>query len=633
MPITRPLGAFAFVVLLLVPQSSHTGLVPFAAAAQTSSSQHSDPAVDAALHDAEQDLRAGRVYAALAKCQDALKLNPASARAYYLTAVIKLQQGEQDEAKKNMLQSIKLDPSLAAAHLDLGRLYFQAKQWRSAETEFHAAQKLGDATGNAEYGLGLALVADSRTAEAIPHFTAAVQLIPKDSEGFFSRLFTLMAAEFEVKQVTSARRHLAELEKLAPRNPALYYQLGSLFKQQHLLDDADAMLDRSAGLLADGESSPMLPHSLSDIRLEIAHLRFDRHDYLGAVQSLDKFDWAAAEPQAKAFAREVEGESLLAAGKAQQAQDRLRQAVALDPSNPELFFRCAWALLMAGDLAEAAKMASIASNRWPQDPEVPLLFAVLERERMPKRAHLPYTADWHLKGEGLVCCPCNVPCPCRSNGHPTHRHCENTGVFRIAQGHYGGVPLDGFTFASVDAAMGEGGLPSALYVNASASDEQLIALERIFQSFDPMRPFLFLDVKRVPLALARPDANTFEVHVSGMFEIKIRRDLDDTGKPQLETAALDNFSNRLEYARNLLYKVWDAEGALRWDYSGRQANFRTIDLDARDYRERTMLAQFTDGTGFFNAKQLDLIKSQKLPTLASYPKDNGGPTHRSCAGQ
>jgi len=633
MPITRPLGAFAFVVLLLVPQSSHTGQVPFAAAAQTSSSQHSDPAVDAALHDAEQDLRAGRVYAALAKCQDALKLNPASARAYYLTAVIKLQQGEQDEAKKNLLQSIKLDPSLAAAHLDLAKLYFQSKQWRDAETEFHAAQKLGDATGNAEYGLGLALVADSRTAEAIPHFTAAVQLIPKDSEGFFSRLFTLMAAEFEVKQVTSARRHLAELEKLAPRNPALYYQLGSLFKQQHLLDDADAMLDRSAGLLADGESSPMLPHSLSDIRLEIAHLRFDRHDYLGAVQSLDKFDWAAAEPQAKAFAREVEGESLLAAGKAQQAQERLRQAVALDPSNPELFFRCAWALLMAGDLAEAAKMASSASNRWPQDPEVPLLFAVLERERMPKRAHLPYTADWHLKGEGLVCCPCNVPCPCRSNGHPTHRHCENTGVFRIAQGHYGGVPLDGFTFASVDAAMGEGGLPSALYVNASASDEQLIALERIFQSFDPMRPFLFLDVKRVPLALARPDANTFEVHVSGMFEIKIRRDLDDTGKPQLETAALDNFSNRIEYARNLLYKVWDAEGALRWDYSGRQANFRTIDLDARDYRERTMLAQFTDGAGFFNAKQLDLIKSQKLPTLASYPKDNGGPTHRSCAGQ
>ncbi len=631
MPIARPLAALALVVLL-VPQSSHTGLTPFAAA-QSSTAQQSSPAVNAALREAEFDLRAGRVDAALAKCQEVLKLDPTSSRAYYLTAVIASQRGDQDEAKKNLLQAIKHDPSLAPAHMDLGKLYFQSKQWRAAETEFQAARKLGDATGNAEFGLGLALVADSRTAEAIPHFAAAVQLIPKDSEGLFSRLFTLMAAEFEVKQLAPGRQHLAELQKLAPRNPALYYQVGSLFKQQHMLDDADGMLERSAGLLAEGESSPMLPRSLSDIRLEIAHLRFDRHDYLGALQSLDKFDWATAEPQAQAFAREVEGESLLAGGKAQQAKERLRQAVALNPSDPELFFRCAWALLMAGDLAEAAKMASTASNRWPQDPEVPLLFAVLERERMPKRAHLPFTADWHLKGEGMVCCPCNVPCPCRSNGHPTHRHCENTGVFHIAQGHYGDVSLDGFTFASVDAAMGEGGLPSALYVNGSASDEQLIALERIFQGFDPMRPFLFLDVKRVPLALARPDANTYEVHVSGVFDIKIRRDLDDTGKPQLETAALDNFSNRLEYARNLLYKVWDAEGGLRWDYSGRQANFRTIDLDARDYRERTMLSQFTDGAGFFNAKQLDLIKNQKLPTLASYPKDTNGPSHRSCAGQ
>jgi Flp pilus assembly protein TadD len=631
MPITRLLSAFALTVLP-VPHSSHTGLVPFAAAAQTSPA-HSIPAADAALRDAELDLRSGRLDEALAKCREALKLDPESARAYYLTAVVALQRGEQDEAKKDLLQSIKLDPSLGAAHMDLGRLYFQSKQWHPAELEFQAARKLGDATGNAEFGLGLALVADSRITEALPHLGAAVQLSPKDSEGLFTRLFTLMAAEFEVKQLATARQHLAELEKLSPRNPALYYRIGSLFKQQHMLDDADAMLERSVGLLAEGESSPSLPQGLSGIRLEIAHLRFDRHDYPGALRSLDKFDWATAEPQAQAFAREVEGESLLAGGKAQQAQERLRQAVALNPSDPELFFRCAWALLMAGDFDEATRMASAASTRWPQDPEVPLLFAVLERERLPKRAHIPFTADWHLKGEGMVCCPCNVPCPCRSNGHPTHRHCENTGVFHIAQGHYGGVSLDGFSFASIDAEMGEGGLPASLYVNGSASDEQLIALERIFQSFDPIRPFLFLDVKRAPLAFTRPDANTYEVHVSGVFDIKIRRDLNDTGKPLLETAALDTFSNRLEYARNLLYKVWYAEGGLRWDYSGRQANFRTIDLDARDYRERTMLAQFTDGAGFFNTKQLDLIKNQGLPTLASYPKDTNSASHRTCAGQ
>jgi Flp pilus assembly protein TadD len=628
--ITPRLAALVLAALV-VAASGPAGSLPLAAAQIPPA--HSVPAADAALHDAELALRSGNLDEALAKCREVLKLQPESARAYYLTAVIALQRGDQDEAKKNLLQSIQFDPSLGAAHLDLGRLYFQSKQWHSAEIEFQAAQKLGDATGNAEFGWGLALVADSRTAEALPHLAAAVQLSPKNSEGRFTRLFTLMAAEFEVKQLVPARRHLAGLEQLSPRNPALYYRVGSLFKQQHMLDDADKMLERSADLLAEGESSPMLPQSISDIRLEIARLRFERHDYSGALQSLGQFDGATADPHAQAFVREVEGATLLAAGKPADAQQKLREAVRLDPSNPDLFFRCAWALLMAGDLNEAARMASAADRQWPQDPEVPLLFAVLERERLPKRAHVPFTADWHLRGEGMVCCPCNVPCPCRSNGHPTHRHCENTGVFHIAQGHYGGVSLDGFTFASIDADMAEGGLPAALYVNASATDEQLIALERIFQSFEPIKPFLFLDVKRLPLSLARPDVKTYEVHVSGLFDIKIRRDLDDTGKPLLETAAIDNFSNRLEYARNLIYKVWDANGGLRWDYSGRQANFRTIDLDARDYRDRAMLAQFTDGSGFFNRKQLDLIKSQGLPTLPSYPNSTGHTAGKTCTGQ
>jgi Txe/YoeB family toxin of Txe-Axe toxin-antitoxin module len=168
--------------------------------------------------------------------------------------------------------------------------------------------------------------------------------------------------------------------------------------------------------------------------------------------------------------------------------------------------------------------------------------------------------------------------------------------------------------------MGAENVPSTLYVDASATDEQLIALERIYQSFKPLQPFVLLSVKRVPLALVSPDEKTYEVNVPGLLKIEIRRQLDAKGNPQMETAALDYFSNRLEYAHNLVYKVWNPEGDLRWDYSGRQANFRTIDLDSRDYREQRMLIQYADGSGYFTKKQLELIKSQKLPTLPSYPK-------------
>ena len=102
--------------------------------------------------------------------------------------------------------------------------------------------------------------------------------------------------------------------------------------------------------------------------------------------------------------------------------------------------------------------------------------------------------------------------------------------------------------------------------------------------------------------------------------MRVQRELNTRGQPLFPTAALDQFSNLIEYARNLTYKVWDQNGNLKWDYSGRQANFRIIDLDSRAYVNQTMLIQFADGSGGFNAKQVELIRSQGLPMLQNLPR-------------
>jgi len=163
--------------------------------------------------------------------------------------------------------------------------------------------------------------------------------------------------------------------------------------------------------------------------------------------------------------------------------------------------------------------------------------------------------------------------------------------------------------------------PPYLYVGQSANDDQLIALERLIQSFNPLRPLTILNVKRTELSFRKlPKDQVYEVKIPGVLDIKIQRQLDAQGEPLMPTAALDYFSNTLEYARNSIYKAWAPDGSLRWDYSGRQANYRRIDLDSRAYEERKMLIQFADGSGFFNDKQLELIKSLKLPTLRNYPK-------------
>ncbi len=576
------------------------------------------PPLDEVLRQAQAALEADRLEEALGRCREAIELDPRSAHAYYLLGVVDLERGAQDEARQALLQSVKLDPSHIGTHVYLGKVYLVSKEWTAAAREFQAATRLGDATGSGEFGQALAVLGESHYQEALPHLLASVNADPKDPE----RLYTLLATELQLKQVDAARHHLAEIEQLNPDDPWIHARLGQILAKHGMTEAAEAMLDRAASLLAKTAKSPGPPDlKRSDLYLEIARLRYGEHDYRGTLEELNKIEASRLGPQAQAEMYHLQGAALLEEGQAQEARDKLRRAAEMNPSAADYFVHWAWAELLAGDMKAAASAAEIAKREWPQVSNVQLLLAILERERMPERVRVPFSAPWHLKGHGLVCCPCKVPCPCRSNAPPTYGHCENTGAYRITEGHYADIRLDGLTFAAVDALMGEEKIPSSVYVDSSSTDEQVIALERIFQTFNPLHPFLFLNVKRakVSFVVSQP-GRTYEVSVPGVIQIKIQRQLDSKGEPLVRTAALDYFSNTLEYARNLTYKVWDDDGKLRWDFSGRQANFRTVDLDSQAYRDQQMLVQYIDESGFFNRKQLELIKSLKLPTLRSYPK-------------
>jgi hypothetical protein len=136
----------------------------------------------------------------------------------------------------------------------------------------------------------------------------------------------------------------------------------------------------------------------------------------------------------------------------------------------------------------------------------------------------------------------------------------------------------------------------------------------------PLQPFLFSNVSLKEIFFAkRNDGKTYEVAIPGSLEIKILRQIDDQGRPLFQTAAVDYFSNTIEYAKNLVYRAFDEELQLRWDFSRRQANFRVFDLQSQMYRQGMMLVQYSDGSGSFNKKQQELIQSLGLPLLHRVP--------------
>jgi Flp pilus assembly protein TadD len=463
------------------------------------------------------------------------------------------------------------------------------------------------------------LLVHAHNSATLPYLVEVAKANPEDPE----ELFVKVSTELKLKQLDEARRDLPRLESLSEEHPQLLDRLGKLLSENRLLDEAEREFEHVASIMEAFQAQRAEPPkdlNISHVYLQIAQLRFNRHDYWGALQYFGKIGPGGVEPRLQAGTLNLEGACLLAVGKLRDAQAKFRRATQLEPSKSEYFVHSAWADLLAGDKESARATAEIARSRWPGVPEVQQLVALVEREAMPERARVPFSGTWHLQGTGFICCPCAVPCPCRSNGPPTDGHCEFAGAVHISRGHYGSVSLDGLVFAIADDAMNCQHRPSVLYVARSATDDELVALERVFQSFDPSQPFVFLLVKRAALSFVdSPQEGTYEAEIPDILHTKIRRRLDAGGHPLLRTAALDSYSNIIEYTRNLIDRVSDEEAGLKWDYSGHQANFRSFDLDDHDYKLGNMLAQFADGTGFFNKRQLDLIRELKLPMLTSYP--------------
>jgi hypothetical protein len=245
-------------------------------------------------------------------------------------------------------------------------------------------------------------------------------------------------------------------------------------------------------------------------------------------------------------------------------------------------------------------------------PGVFALLAVAAMEIGWGGTEAPSAPDWSLKGDGVVCCPCRVPCPCRHNSKPSYGHCESTLYLRIKKGYYKDVNLDGLQLvetAGMCAISYE--TLSALYFDSSESAARREAYMNLVTSFSTT-PVEFIHVRSVPLRSQVTGARLFRVSIPDILELNVDRNWGLASPPMPVVAASDQFANTIQYAENICYRMHDDQAGLNFDYSRRQANYRSIDLTSRDYQTKSMLVQFVDGKGWFSAQQLELIRVQNL---------------------
>jgi hypothetical protein len=225
--------------------------------------------------------------------------------------------------------------------------------------------------------------------------------------------------------------------------------------------------------------------------------------------------------------------------------------------------------------------------------------------------------DWHVQGEGVVCCPCAVPCPCRTNSSPTYGHCEATLYLHVREGHYGKVNLESLRMVDTSGSCGMSYEKlAALYFDSSVTPEVQDAFVKLLASLNSTGTAAFPYLRTVPID-AVEDGPILRVTIPDILEMIVDRSWGHADSPLPDVAAVDRFGNTIRYVQNLRYRIHDAGAKLDFDYSRRQANYRAVDLDIAAYRSHSMLVQFRDGAGWFNPVQLRLINEQhlRLPDL------------------
>lgn len=202
------------------------------------------------------------------------------------------------------------------------------------------------------------------------------------------------------------------------------------------------------------------------------------------------------------------------------------------------------------------------------------------------------TVEWRVRADEFANCNCSYGCPCQFNALPTHGFCEATAGWKIHEGHFADVPLDGLNtafFVHFPGAVHEGNGTMQLVIDERADARQRDALVKIMSGeeteematmwwvFSAMSPN-----KLEPLFLPID----FEVDVEGRrARLHISGLLEATGEPIRNPVTGAEHRARIDLPHGFEYRIAEigsgttrATGAIKLDLTSTYGQFAHIHL-------------------------------------------------------
>jgi tetratricopeptide (TPR) repeat protein len=314
--------------------------------------------------EAKLEEQSGHIDQAIQKYLDIIKLDPRLAYAHNNLGRLYFQQGQLQEAIKPLKRASELNPKLEPPHAMLGFTFFQLGDFEGARREFKIASQLDPTDINVKLFLARSLV-------ELQDFSGAAEMLeklqkedPKNTEALYtlggvysvlayrtlsqiqavdpnSYLIEVLLGRFaETKQIyPDAAEHYKKAIERAPDVPDLYYRYAHALwaggdSENALVQYKNALERNPYDYRAEWESARILLSNNPEEALRLANLALTLK---------------ADVPEALT----VRGRALLALQKPKDAIDDFKKAIALDPHDASTHFQLARAYRQAGLTREA----------------------------------------------------------------------------------------------------------------------------------------------------------------------------------------------------------------------------------------------------------------------------------------
>ena len=226
----------ALILLLTVPAG-------YGAQLDTSSQRKTQPSARAQspLEEAQALLGQGLLDQAKEKIQQELRENPSSVEGYNLLGIVCTEQKDYASALGALQHALTLDPNSKKTRNNLGNVYVAQEKPELAEKEFRSVLHQDSANLDANYNLGLLLLAKGLPTEAILHFQ---QVRPAN----LPTRFNLIRAYLEAKRNTEALKLASELSAQNKNDVQLHFTLGVLLASEKQYRPAQLELEKANAL-------------------------------------------------------------------------------------------------------------------------------------------------------------------------------------------------------------------------------------------------------------------------------------------------------------------------------------------------------------------------------------------------